>query len=139
MGNRKIRFGSMIAALVVAGGAYFGASYYALDAHSQTMAANATEKAEGRRDLDELVKSLQAVDVSYAAGNAAEAQARFGEALSGWNRISRFISAREAREQQLLFDSLGNQLKTSVPATEIKATVAGMIEELNDDIRSELK
>jgi hypothetical protein len=103
------------------------------------MAASATEKSDGRRDLDLIVKSLQAVDVSYAAGNAAEAQARFGEALSGWNRISRIISAREAREQQLLFDSLGNQLKTSVPATEIKATVTGMIEELNDDIRAELK
>jgi|307.fasta_scaffold44748_2 hypothetical protein len=139
MDNRKIRFGSMIAALVFAGGACFGVSYSALDARSQTMAASATEKSDGRRDLDLIVKSLQAVDVSYAAGNAAEAQARFGEALSGWNRISRIISAREAREQQLLFDSLGNQLKTSVPATEIKATVTGMIEELNDDIRAELK
>src|SRR5215471_6009324 len=138
MDNRKIRFGSMIAALVFAGGACFGVSYSALDARSQTMAASATEKSDGR-DLDLIVKSLQAVDVSYAAGNAAETETRFGEALSGWNRISRFISTREAREQQLLFDSLGNQLKTSVPATEIKATVTGMIEELNDDIRAELK
>ena len=139
MGNRKIRFGSIIAALVFTGTACFGVSYSALDAHGQTVAANATEKAEGRRDLDQLVKSLQAVDVSYAAGNAAEAQASFGEALSLWNGISRFISAREAREQHLLFDSLGNQLKTSVPATEIKSTVTGMIEELNDDIRAELR
>jgi hypothetical protein len=139
MGNRKIRFGGIIVALGLAVGTCFGVSYSALEAHSQTMAANATEKAEGRRDLDQIVKSLQAVDVSYAAGNAAEAQARFGEALSGWNRISRLISAREAREQQLLFDSLGNQLKTSVPATEIESTITGMIDELNDDIRGELK
>jgi hypothetical protein len=52
---------------------------------------------------------------------------------------ARLISAREAREQQLLFDSLGNQLKTSVPAADIKATVTGMLDELKDDIAAELK
>jgi len=103
------------------------------------VAATATEKAEGRRDLDQLMKSLQAVDTSYATGNAAEAEAKFAEALSAWNRISRLISAREAREQQLLFDSLGSQLKTNEPATKIKATVTGMLDELNDDIAAELK
>jgi hypothetical protein len=139
MGHRKIRFGGMVAALVIVGSACFGASYPASDAHGQAMAANATEKAQGRRDLDQIIKSLQAVDVSYAAGNAAEAQARFAEALSGWNRISPLISAREAREQQMLFDALGNQLKTSVPATEVKSTVTGMIDELHDDIEAELK
>ena len=81
------------------------------------MAATATEKAEGRRDLGQLINSLQAVDTSYAAGNAGEAQAKFTEALATWNRISLLISAREAREQQLLFDSLANQLKSSEPAT----------------------
>ena len=103
------------------------------------VAATATEKAEGHHDLDQLIKSLEAVDISYAAGNAAEAQAKFGEALSTWNRVSRLISAREAREQQLLFDALANQLKTSVPATQIKTTVTGMLDELNDDIAGELK
>jgi Mg/Co/Ni transporter MgtE len=103
------------------------------------MAASTDEKAQGRRDLDQVVKSLEAVDVAYAAGNAAEAQARFAEALVGWNRISRVISAREAREQQLLFDALGDQLKTSVAAATIKSTVTGMLDELQDDIAGELK
>jgi hypothetical protein len=102
-------------------------------------AAAAAERAEGRRDIDQLIKSLQAVDTSYTADNTAEAQAKFAEALSTWNRISPLISAREAREQQLLFDSLASQLKSSVPAPQIKATVTGMVDELNDDIAGELR
>ena len=43
------------------------------------MAATAAEKAEGRHDLGQLINSLQAVDTSYAAGNAGEAQAKFTE------------------------------------------------------------
>jgi len=114
-------------------------TYTASPVLGPAVAATATEKAEGRHDLGQLINSLQAVDTSYAAGNAGEAQAKFTEALATWNRISRLISAREAREQQLLFDSLANQLKTSEPATRIKATVTGMVEELNDDIAGELK
>jgi len=136
--NRKRNFGRIAAALVFAS-ACFGMWYSAPFATGPSMAATAAEKAEGRRDLDQLVKSLTAVDTSYAAGNAAEAQARFGEALSAWKRISRLISGREAREQLLLFDALGNQLKTSVPPAQIKSTVTGMLDELNDDIAAELK
>jgi len=103
------------------------------------LAASVSDKAQGRKDLEQVIKSLQAVDVAYAAGNTAEAQARYGDALAGWKRIAPLISAREAREQQLLFDSLSNQLRTSVPATQIKATVTGMLDELHDDIEAELK
>ena len=135
--NRKVRFGGATAAFVLA--TCIGFTYTAPSLLGPAAAATAAEKADGRRDLEQLMKSLQAVDTSYAAGNAAEAQAKFGEALAAWNRISRLISAREAREQQLLFDALGNQLKTSVPATQIKTTVTGMLDELNDDIAGELK
>ena len=138
MSNRKRSVGRLAAALVFAS-ACLGVWYVAPLAIEPSMAATAAEKAEGRRDLDQLIKSLKGVDTSYAAGNAAEAQARFSDAVVSWNRISRMISAREAREQQLLFDALGNQLKTSVPATQIKATVTGMLDELNDDIAAELK
>ena len=136
--NRKFRFGSATAVSVLAS-TCIGLVYTTFPMVGPAVAATATEKAEGRRDLDQLMKSLQAVDASYAAGNAADAQAKFAEALSAWNRISRLISAREAREQQLLFDSLGSQLKTNEPATKIKATVTGMLDELNDDIATELK
>jgi len=135
--NRKVRIGGAVAAFVLA--AYIGLTYTGSTIIETAVAATAAEKADGRRDLDQLMKSLQAVDTSYAAGNAAEAQARFAEALSTWNRISRLITAREARERQLLFDSLGSQLKTNEPAAKIKDTVTGMLDELNDDIASELK
>jgi hypothetical protein len=136
--NRNIRFSRATAVLVLAV-TCIGSAYTASPMVGPAAAATAAEKADGHRDLDQLIKSLQAVDTSYAAGNTAEAQAKFAEALSAWNRISRLISAREAREQQLLFDSLANELKTSVPATQIKATVTGMVDELNDDIAGELK
>jgi hypothetical protein len=138
MSNRSIRFGRATAVFVLTS-TCIGLAYTPLPMVGPAAAATTAEKAEGRRDFDQLIKSLQAVDTSYASGNAAEAQAKFAEALSTWNRISRLISAREAREQQLLFDSLGNQLKTGVPATQIKATVTGMLDELNDDIAAELK
>ena len=138
MSNRNIRFGSATAIFVLVSTCIM-LTYTASPVLGPAVAATATEKAEGRHDLGQLINSLQAVETSYAAGNAGEAQAKFTEALATWNRISRLISGREAREQQLLFDSLANQLKTSEPATRIKATVTGMVEELNDDIAGELK
>jgi hypothetical protein len=136
--NRKHQLGSA-AAIFVLSSICICLAYTTPPIVRAAVAATTAEKAEGRRDLDQLIKSLQAVDTSYAAGNAAEAQAKFGEAKSAWNRISRLISAREAREQQLLFDSLGNQLETSMTAATIKATVTGILDELNDDIAAELK
>jgi len=126
--------GIVIAAVanITPGVSLFGTQGYAL-------AASASDKAKGRSDLEQVIKSLQAVDVAYAAGNTAEAQARYADAVAGWKRIAPMISAREAREQQLLFDALGNQLRTSVPATQIKSTVTGMLDELHDDIEAELK
>jgi uridylate kinase len=134
--NRNIRFSRATAVLVLAV-TCIGLAYTASPVVGP--AAAAAERAEGRRDIDQLIKSLQAVDTSYTADNTAEAQAKFAEALSTWNRISPLISAREAREQQLLFDSLASQLKSSVPAPQIKATVTGMVDELNDDIAGELR
>lgn len=139
MNSPKIGFVGVAAAAAVVAGMSFGITYPPSVAYSQLKAVSATDKAQGRHDLDQIIKSLQAVDVAYAAGNAAEAQARFGEALAGWNRLSPLISAREAREQQLLFDALGNQLRTSVPVAQVKSTVTGMIDELHDDIEAELK
>ena len=73
------------------------------------------------------------------SGNAAEAQTRFTEARVGWNSVAPRISAREAREQQLLFDSLEKQLKSGAPASEVKSKVSGMIDELHEDIERELR
>jgi hypothetical protein len=102
-------------------------------------AAVAQKRSQGRESVDRIVSSLRAVDTAYASGNAAEAQTRFTEARAAWNSVAPRISAREAREQQLLFDSLDKQLKSGAPATKVKSTVSGMIGELHEDIERELR
>jgi hypothetical protein len=103
------------------------------------IAATAKQKSQSRQSLERVKSSLRAVDTAYASGNAAEAQTRFEEARSAWNEVAPSISAREAREQQLLLDSLGDQLKNSAPATRVKSTISGMLGELREDIERELR
>ena len=103
------------------------------------IAATAKQKSQGRQSLNQVVSSLHAVDTAYASGNSAEAQTQFAQARSAWNSIAPSISAREAREQQLLFDSLNNQLKSGAPATQVKSTISGMLDELREDIERELR
>jgi len=102
-------------------------------------AAVAQKRSQGQISVDRVASSLRAVDTAYASGNAAEAQTRFREARVEWNVIAPRISAREAREQQLLFDSLGNQLKSGAPAGQVKSTISGMLDELRVDIERELR
>ena len=102
-------------------------------------AAAAQKRSQGRESVDRIVSSLRAVDTAYASGNAAEAQTRFGEARAAWDSVAPRISTREAREQQLLFDSLGNQIKSGAPATKVKSTISGMSGELHEDIERELR
>jgi len=102
-------------------------------------AASPQEKTQARNDLNVVMASLRSIDTAYASGNAAEAQTKFDEARSAWNKVAPTISAREAREAQLLFDSLGKKLQASAPAADVKFTVSGMLEELDDDIARELR
>ena len=102
-------------------------------------AAVAQKRVQGKGSVDRIVGALRAVDTAYASGNAAEAQTRFRQARAEWNGVAPRISAREAREQQLLFDSLDKQLKSGAPATQVKSTVSGMIDELHEDIERELR
>jgi hypothetical protein len=124
---------------VVAGGSLFSIAYPGWNATGEAVAASAQEKTQARQSLNEVMSLLRAVDTAYASGNSTEAQTKFDQARTNWNKISPLISAREAREAQLLFDSLGNQLKSGGPATKVKATVNGMLEELREDIRRELR
>jgi hypothetical protein len=124
--------------LALTAGILTGAITVGIDASGWSSPAIA-QKSQARQSLNQVMNSLRAVDTAYASGNAAEAQTRFGEARSAWNSIAPKISAREAREQQLLFDSLGNQLKSGVPATQVKSTVRGMLDELREDIERELR
>src|ERR1700740_1351491 len=92
----------------------------------------AKNRSQGKDSVDRIVSSLRAADTAYASGNAAEAQTRFGEARAAWNSGAPGISAREAREQELLFDSLDKKLKSGAPASQVKSTVSGMIDELHE-------
>jgi hypothetical protein len=139
MTNTKSRICAAIAAVVVAGAVTFGLEGVNLNMSGIAMAATAQQKSDGRQALRDVLSSLRSVDTSYASGNAAEAQSHFDQARSNWNKIAPIISAREAREAQLLFDSLGNQLKGSAPATRVKATVNGMLGEFREDIQRELR
>ena len=99
----------------------------------------APTKAQARQAFDRILQSLEGVDTAYASGNAAEAQAKFDQAKSDWNVVAPAISTREAREVQLLFDSLGDQLQNNVPASKVSATLKGMLGELHEDIQEELE
>ena len=110
-----------------------------IDSAGWSGAAIAQKRSQGAGSVDRIVSSLRGVDTAYASGNAAEAQTRFREARAAWNGVAPKISAREAREQQLLFDSLDKQLKSGAPATQVKSTVSGMVEELHEDIERELR
>jgi len=139
MRDHKFHRGGVVMALIIAGSTCLGFRFAAFEARGQALAQSAADRPEGPGEIAVIVKSLEALDAAYAAGKTIEAQARYGDALAAWKRISPLISAREAQEQQILFQSLGYQLKTSVSATQIKATVNGMVEELQDDIETDLK
>ena len=135
----RTRLCTIAVVAMVAGGSLLSIAYPGWNATGQAVAASTQDKTQARQSLNEVMSFLRAVDTAYASGNATEAQTRFDQARANWNKISPLISAREAREAQLLFDSLGNQLKSGGPATKVKATVNGMLEELREDIRRELR
>ena len=137
MRRGKAYLGSMAVVMLMGGSAVILPGLPGWQGGGAAMAQE--NKAQARQDLSHVMTSLRAVDTAYASGNAAEAQTRYDDARTNWNKISPRISAREARESQLLFDNLGNQLKTSAPATKVRATVNGMLEELREDIQRELR
>ncbi len=140
MRSSNARLVPVMATILITGTVFGGLGYSGLRISTgEALAATQQEKTQARQDLDQVVKSLQAVDTAYASGNVAEAQTRFDDARTSWNKVSPAISAREAREAQLLFDSLGNQLKSNAPPTKVKSTVSGMREELQEDIARELR
>jgi hypothetical protein len=135
----SLRNGFVFTAILALNGVFSGPSYHGWYGTGVALAASAQEKAQARDSLKQVTTSLRSVDTAYASGNAAEAQSKFDEAKSNWDKVSPAISAREAREAQLLFDSLGKKLKDAAPAAQIKSTVSGMLEEFREDIERELR
>jgi len=131
--------GSTIAALLAVGVTLAAAGFPGAGPSGVALAASAQQKNQARQSLDRVMNSLRAVDTAYASGNSTEARTRFQQALSSWNRISPVISAREAREAQLLFQSLDGQLRSGASAGQVRSTVSGMLEELREDIERELR
>jgi hypothetical protein len=106
---------------------------------TEATAASAGQKAQARADLDNAVTALKAVDTAYASGNAAEAATRYTDAKSSWDKVSPLISAREARESQLLYDSLGKLITSSAPPKKVSATISAMLGESLADVSRELR
>ena len=131
----KTRLYTIAVVAMLAGGSLLSIAYPGWN----VTAASAQGKTQARQSLTEVMSLLRGVDTAYASGNSAEAQTKFDQARANWNKISPLISAREAREAQLLFDSLGSQLKSGGPATKVKATVRGMLGEFREDIQRELR
>jgi hypothetical protein len=129
----------VVAALLASGATFSGLGYHGWYSTEPALAASAQEKAQARNSLNQVTASLRSVDTAYASGNAAEAQSKFDEAKSNWDKVSPAISAREAREAQLLFESLGKKLKDGAPPAQVKSTVSGMLEEFREDIERELR
>ena len=134
----KVLIGIGVASILVIGGLVFETSavWYGT---SPAAAATAEQKVLARKDLDQVIATLRAVDTAYASGNAAEAQTKFAQARSTWNNVASAISAREAREAQLMFDGLAAKLKAGAPPADVKNTIIGMVEELSEDIAGELR
>jgi hypothetical protein len=134
-----LRHGVVAVALFASSVALSGLGHHGWYSTKTAFAASPQEKAEARTSLNQVTGALRSVDTAYASGNAAEAQSKYEEARSNWDKVAPAISAREAREQQLLFDSLGKKLKDGAPPKDVKSTVSGMLEELREDIARELR
>ena len=134
-----LRHGFVVVALFASSVALSGLGYHGWYSTETALAASAQERAQARSSLNQVTAALRSVDTAYASGNAAEAQSKYDEARSNWDKVAPAISAREAREQQLLFDSLGKKLKDGAPPKDVKSTVSGMLEELREDSARELR
>jgi uncharacterized membrane protein len=113
------------------------ACFFALIAGTSPMQAQT--KSAGQQSLDKIIGSLHALDTAYASGNTAEAQSHFDAANNEWKSVSSRITAREAREVQLLFESLQTKLRDKASAKEVSRVVRGTVGELREDIGRELR
>src|SRR5499427_6102444 len=126
MNANRLRIGITVAALLALNGGISGLGYHGWYSTETALAASAQEKAQARNSLNQVTAALRSVDTAYASGNAAEAQTKFEEARANWDKIAPVISAREAREQQLLFDSLADSVGTMGDVRSAEAPYIGI-------------
>jgi hypothetical protein len=70
-----------------------------------------------------VIHHLQALDQTYSSGDAAAAQEHLDEATSAWGSLSSTFPAEQARQIQGQLDTLGSQLASSAPASDVTSTV----------------
>jgi len=81
-------------------------------------------------DRENIMHHLQAVDQTYASGDAEEAQGHLEEATTAWGSLSASFSPEEAGEIQGQLDALGTQLTDSAPASAVTDAVETISTEL---------
>jgi hypothetical protein len=93
-----LRHGFVAVALFASNVALSGLGYHGWYSTETALAASAQEKAQARNSLNQVTAALRSIDTAYASGNAAEAQTKFEEARSNWDKVAPAISrARHAR------------------------------------------
>jgi hypothetical protein len=131
----KTRIGSL---LIASFAVYLFAAMININVLAAARQGGEKLKSEAQQTLDRILQNLKDLDTAYASGNTAEAQSKYDTALTDWKKLSPQISAREARESNLLFDSLGKKLKDKAPAKDVSTTVNGMMGEMRRDIQREV-
>jgi hypothetical protein len=79
---------------------------------------------------ENVMHHLQAVDQTYASGDAEGAQGHLEEATNAWGTLSSSFSPDEASEIQGQLDALGSQLSSSAPASAVTDAIETISTEL---------
>src|SRR5215472_3360361 len=88
----NVRISFVIVSLLVLSGAFPGLGSHGGFGTLAALAATPQQKAEARTYLNQVTASLRSVDTAYASGNAAEAQSKYEEARSNWDKVAPAIS-----------------------------------------------
>ena len=81
-------------------------------------------------DRENIIHHLQALDQTYASGDAEGAQGHLEEANNAWSALSSSFSPDEASEIQGQLDALGDQMSSSAPASAVTDAIEAISTEL---------
>jgi hypothetical protein len=81
-------------------------------------------------DRENIIHHLQALDQTYASGDAEGAQGHLAEATNAWSALSSSFSPEEASEIQGQLDALDGQMGSSAPASAVTDAIETISTEL---------
>ena len=125
--------------LTLSVGVMAGAIGVGIDSSGWSRPAIAQKKSEGRQSLNVVMSSLRAVDTAYASGNAAEVRRGLAKRVQRGTALRQGFPHVRLANNSCCSNSLDNQLKSGAPATKVKSTISGMLDELREDIERELR